>query len=323
MAATPRKAKTKAMLRQLLLYLSGADWAKTLVTRFWPARRVALRFVAGESLDDALTTTRQLNEQGLLVALDYLGENVTSADDTREVVTTYRTLIDRIQAEQLQAGVSLKLTHLGLDIGEELCVNNLRGILEKAHAHNVPVTIDMEGSAYTDRTLRLYRTMRDEYGFDNVGTVLQTMLRRSADDMRALMAEGARIRLCKGAYLEPPEIAYPDKADVDAAFIDIMREALQAPPPTYLEIATHDENIITQAVEFLHSDGQSDGAQLDRCEFQMLYGVRTSRQDELAAAGYRMRVYVPFGEAWYPYLMRRLAERPANVLLLARSLFSR
>jgi proline dehydrogenase len=306
------------MLRQLLLYLSGADWAKTLVTRFWPARRVALRFVAGESLDDALTTTHQLNQRGLLVTLDYLGENVTSADDTRDVVTTYRALIDRIQAEQLGAGVSLKLTHLGLDIGEELCINNLRAILEKAQAHSVPVTIDMEGSAYTDRTLRLYRTMRAEYGFDNVGTVLQSMLRRSAEDMRELMAEGARIRLCKGAYLEPPEIAYPDKADVDAAFVAIMREALQAPPPAYLEIATHDENIIAQALTFIQQDGRQD-----RCEFQMLYGVRSARQEELIAAGHRVRLYVPFGEAWYPYLMRRLAERPANVFFFARTLFSR
>jgi proline dehydrogenase len=226
----------------------------------------------------------------------------------------------RIAREKLQSSVSLKLTHMGLDISEELCVNNLRQILAVAKQNgDIPVTIDMESSHYTDVTLRIYRTMRDEYDFSGVGTAIQTNLRRSTKDMRELATEGARIRLVKGAYFEPPEIAYPNKADVDTAFRRIMDDFLAAPPPAYLEIATHDEQMIASAEVSIKQHGVSR----DRYEFQMLYGIRTSRQYELAAAGYKMRVYVPFGEAWYPYFMRRLAERPANLWFFVRSLFSR
>jgi proline dehydrogenase len=175
----------------------------------------------------------------------------------------------------------------------------------------------MESSAYTDRTLRLYRTMRDEYGFDNVGTVIQAYLYRSEEDMLQLASEGARIRLCKGAYLEPPDVAFPKKADVDANYVRLTEQFLQSPPPAYLDIATHDENMIRAAQEAIRKYDVAP----DRYEFQMLYGIRSARQLELAAAGYRMRVYVPFGSAWYPYFMRRLAERPANLWFFLRSLF--
>lgn len=307
------------MLRRLLLYLSAAAWARRMVTRFGLARAAARRFVAGETLDDALNATHRLNNRGLLVSLDYLGESVAHAEDTVEVVNTYRALIDRIQREAVGAGISLKLTHMGLDIDESLCVTNLRYILGDAKQYGIPVTIDMESSAYTEATLRIYRTMRDEYGFDNVGTVIQSYLYRSAQDMKELAAEGAHIRLCKGAYLEPPEIAYPAKADVDANYVRLMRDFLDAPPPAYLCIATHDEAMIQAAEAYILEKSISP----DRYEFQMLYGIRSSRQESLTKAGYKMRVYVPFGGAWYPYFMRRLAERPANLVFFVRSFFRR
>ncbi len=305
------------MLRQALLYLSTARWARRLVTGWGLARRVALRFVAGETMDDALRVIQSLNDKGLLVTLDYLGESVAKAEDTRDVVNTYVAVLGQIQVHRLQASVSLKLTHLGLDINEELCVNNLREILSAAQARDIPVTIDMESSAYTDRTLRLYRTMRDEYGFANVGTVIQAYLYRSEADMRQLAEEGARIRLCKGAYLEPPDIAFPKKTDVDANYVKLTEQYLQSPPPAYLDIATHDEHMIQAAQEAIRKHEVAP----DRYEFQMLYGIRSTRQAELVLAGYKMRVYVPFGSAWYPYFMRRLAERPANLGFFLRSLF--
>lgn len=303
------------MLRRALLYLAGAGWARGAVTKIGLARRVARRFIAGETLDDAAAVTRALNEQGLLVSLDYLGESVNSAADTRGVVETYRRLLARITDEGLKAGVSLKLTHLGLDISEELCLDNLRAILSDAQARDIPVTIDMESSAYTAVTLKLFRAVRAEFAI--VGTVIQAYLRRSADDMRQLAADGATIRLCKGAYLELPEIAFPDKAAVDANYVALLRDYLSAPPPATLQIATHDENMIRAGEDAVRDFKLS----ADRYEFQMLYGIRAARQAELAVEGYPVRVYVPFGEAWYPYFMRRLAERPANLWFFARSIF--
>lgn len=305
------------MLRLFLLYLSRAGWARGLITRWGVARRMARRFVAGETLDDALSASQALNQRGLLVTLDYLGESVARAEDTAAVVDMYRALLDRIQQRGLKASVSLKLTHLGLDISEELCQTNLRHILTTAKAHGIPVTIDMENTPYTDVTLRIYRTMRDEYDFSNVGTVIQSYLRRSEADMQALAAEGAHIRLVKGAYLEPAELAFPDKAEVDASFIRLLRDYL--PSSGYLCIASHDEQMIAAG----QSAAKAAALPPERFEFQMLYGIRTTRQEELAKAGYQMRVYVPFGEAWYPYFMRRLAERPANLWFFTKSFFSR
>lgn len=307
------------MLRRILLYLSESGWMRSIMAHFFLARRVALRFVAGETLEEAIKVTHALNSQGLAASLDFLGESVHSAKDTHAVAETYLILIDRIQQDNLNASVSLKLTHLGLDISEDLCINNLRTILTAAQRHNIPVTIDMEASDYTDVTLRVFRTMRHEYGFDNVGTVIQSSLRRSTEDMNQLATEGARIRLCKGAYLEPPEIAYPQKSDVDAHYVRLMDTFLQADAPAYLDIATHDENMISRAIEKINQY-QTPAEQY---EFQMLYGIRTARQLELIEAGYKMRVYVPFGDAWYPYFMRRLAERPANLWFFTRSLFRR
>ncbi len=304
------------MIRRFLLYLSAAAWARGIVTQMGLARRAARRFIAGETLDEAAAATRALNDQGLLVTLDYLGESVASAADTQAVVAAYRGLLARIAQDGLKASISLKLTHLGLDIDETLCFNNVRTILGDAQQHQVPVTIDMESSAYVDTTLRIYRALRDS-GFDDLGTVIQAYLYRSEADMQALAAEGATIRLVKGAYLEPPEVAFPAKADVDANYIALMRAYLDAPPPALLQIATHDEALIAAG----EAAARERKLPPDRYEFQMLYGIRSQRQTELAAAGYQVRIYVPFGEAWYPYFMRRLAERPANLWFFARSIF--
>ncbi len=305
------------MLRRFLLYLSAAGWSRNLVTHMGLARRVARRFIAGETIDEAVAVVKALNAQGLLVTLDYLGESVHQAEDTQNVVRTYRTMLERIESDGLKAGISLKLTHLGLDITEDLCVHNLRGIAEDAQARHIPVAIDMESSAYVDRTLHIYRMIHDKYELSNVGTVIQSYLYRSKDDMRHLAGEGASIRLVKGAYLEPENVASPQKAQVDSSYAEIMDIYLQAPPPAYLQIATHDETLI-KAGETIATDHHLTP---DRFEFQMLYGIRTARQLELAQAGYQVRIYVPFGEAWYPYFMRRLAERPANLWFFVRSIF--
>jgi proline dehydrogenase len=292
------------------------------MTHWGVARRVARRFVAGETLDEALQVTRDLNAKGMLVTLDFLGESVSSADDARAVMEAYRQMLTRIAEQKAQATVSLKLTHLGLDISEELCQTNLRHLLTAAQERGIGVTIDMESTHYTDTTLRIYRTMRDEYGFDNVGTVIQAYLFRSENDMRELAAEGAHIRLCKGAYLEPPSLAFPLKADVDANYVKLTRQYLSAASlgdgRPYLCLATHDENMIQVAEKIL----QETKVPASRYEFQMLYGIRSPRQEELAKQ-HKMRVYVPFGTAWYPYFMRRLAERPANVWFFVRSFFAR
>lgn len=305
------------MLRRILLYLSHAGWARRIVTGWGLARRVARRFVAGETLDEAIAVVHTLNQKGMGASLDFLGESVTHEEDTREVVAMYRQILARIHQESLDASVSLKLTHFGLDISEELCQANLREVLADAQQAGIPVTIDMENTPYTDTTLRIYRTMRDEYGFTNVGTVIQSYLRRSEQDMQELAAEGAHIRLCKGAYLEPPEHAFPAKADVDRSYVRITEQYLAAPSPAYLCVASHDENMIVAAENF----ARDHNIPRDRYEFQMLYGIRTARQEALAAEGYSMRVYVPFGAAWYPYFMRRLAERPANLWFFMRSMF--
>ncbi|KAB2904751.1 MAG: proline dehydrogenase [Anaerolineae bacterium] len=307
------------MLRQILLYLSRAGWARNVAVNWRLAQRVARRFVAGETLEDAVRVVRELNGRGILATLDCLGESVKNVEDTQVVVNAYQTTLNRIHTEKLQSSVSLKLTHLGLDISEDLCIANLRHILGTAKQNGIQLTIDMEDSSYTDTTLRIYRTLRDEYEFDNVGTVIQAYLRRSEADMQQLAAEGAHVRLCKGAYLEPPEVAFAHKSEVDANFIKLTRQFLSANGTSYLAIATHDEKMISAAEEFI----EQNQVPADRYEFQMLYGIRAERQADLAAKGFKMRVYVPFGEAWYPYFMRRLAERPANVWFFIRSIFQR
>ena len=309
------------MFRSFFLYLSASARARKMLMALPFATRVAGRFVAGETLDDAIRAIRTLNDKGILVTLDHLGENVHTESDANRAAQAYLDLLDRIAATGVNANASLKLTQLGLDVSEDLCIGNVRRILQRAQQHGNFVRIDMEGSPYTERTLRIFRTLREEYAFKNVGIVIQAYLYRSEQDVRALASEGANIRLCKGAYMEPPDIAFSQKADVDKNYVKLMQIYLDEPARAngaYVALATHDENMIVASEEFAAKQNLPNS----QVEFQMLYGVRSQRQEQLAAEGYGMRVYVPYGSEWYPYFMRRLAERPANVWFLVRHLFS-
>jgi proline dehydrogenase len=267
------------------------------------------RFVAGETMDDSIRALRALNERGLWANTTLLGEAIRDEGEARAVAEEYVVLVDRIAAEGLRANVALKLTHLGLDIEEELAYENLRRIVDRGSF----VRIDMEQSAYVDATLRIYRRLRDD-GLDNVGTVLQAYLYRTEDDLRSLLPLAPNLRLVKGAYLEPAAVAYPQKADVDAAYVRLLETMLLG--GGYTAIATHDEQIIEHAIRF----ADERRVPHDSFEFQMLYGVRPQLQLALAARGYKVLVATPYGPEWYPYLMRRLGERPANALFLVRNL---
>ncbi len=301
------------MLRALLLRLSESQRLAQWVMRNAASRRLAQRFVAGKSLEEAVAAARVLNRAGRMVSLDYLGESVASEAEARRAAETYRSIFDRIAAERLDANVSLKLTQLGLDMNASLCEELLENIVALAERYGNFVRIDMEGSAYTQRTIDLCKRMRAKS--PAVGTVLQSYLYRSEQDANDLIRIGCRIRLCKGAYQEPPEVAFPKKADVDANYVKLMK--LLLPSGIYHGIATHDPRMIAATEEFVASNGIAR----DQFEFQMLYGIRTDLQDKLNHQGYRLRVYVPFGQDWFPYFMRRLAERPANLMFFLRNLF--
>lgn len=295
------------MLRAGLLWLSEQPRISRFVRSNRLAGRLAARFVAGETVDRALAALRDLNAARISATLDLLGESVTRPEEARAARDTYLQLLDRIHAASADANVSVKLTQMGLDIDPALCVDNLRAILQRAREHGSFVRIDMEGSAYTQKTLDLFtRSVFPEFG-DTSGVVLQSYLRRTAEDVEAMILLGARVRLCKGAYKEAAAIAFPDKRDVDANYIACLERLLDR--GNHPAIATHDERIITHAKAYARGRGLDPS----RFEFQMLYGVRRDLQQELRRAGYRVRVYVPFGSHWYPYLMRRLAERPANI----------
>jgi proline dehydrogenase len=295
------------MLRASLLWLSEQPRVFHFVRRNGLARRFASRFVAGETVDTALAALTDLNRARISASLDLLGESITSADEARAARDTYLTLLDRIHAAGADANVSVKLTQMGLDLDEGLCVANVGAIIERARQHGSFVRIDMEGSAYTERTLRLYQEkFRPEFG-NASGVVLQSYLRRTSQDVDQMIELGVRVRLCKGAYQEPAEVAFPAKRDVDENYIACMERLLLR--GNYPGLATHDERIIAHAKTFAGAQGVEPG----RFEFQMLYGVRRDLQSQLRAEGYNVRVYVPFGAQWYPYLMRRLAERPANI----------
>ncbi|HEY6059596.1 MAG TPA: proline dehydrogenase family protein [Gemmatimonadales bacterium] len=303
------------MLRASLLWLSEQPRISRFVRRNRLAGRFAARFVAGETVDSALAALRDLNAANISATLDLLGESVGRPEEARAARDTYLQLLDRIHAASANANVSVKLTQMGLDIDEALCVDNLRTILQRAKQHGSFVRIDMEGSAYTQKTLDLFtRTVFPEFG-QTSGVVLQSYLRRTAADVEAMILLGARVRLCKGAYKEPATIAFPEKRDVDANYIACLERLLDQ--GTYPAIATHDERIITRARAY----ARGRGVDPSRFEFQMLHGVRRDLQQELQRAGYRVRVYVPFGSHWYPYLMRRLAERPANIGFMLGNIF--
>lgn len=302
------------MLRAGLQWLSEQPRIFRFVRANGVARRLASRFVAGETVDTAVEALRELNAAGISATLDLLGEAVRSVAEARAARDTYLQGLDRIKQVGADSNVSLKLTQMGLDIETQECVENVRAIASRARAHGSFVRIDMEGSAYTERTLDLFeRRFHPEFG-NTVGVVLQSYLRRTERDVATMIALGARVRLCKGAYQEPADVAFPSKQDVDANYVACMEQLLER--GNYPAIATHDERIITHAKTFVTSRGIAPA----RFEFQMLFGVRRDLQRALRREGYRVRVYVPFGDQWYSYLMRRLAERPANIAFLLSSL---
>ena len=301
-------------MRQGLLWLSERPGVFNFVRRNRVARKFASRFVAGETIDAAVGAARELGTRGISASLDLLGESVTHERDALAACEQYVEMLDRMAAAGVEVNVSVKLTQMGLDIGEELCARNLIRILERARQVNGFVRLDMEGSDYSQRTLDFFRRHLLERFGPHCGVVIQAMLRRSRTDLLDLIAIGARVRLCKGAYLEPPSVAFPEKAEVDRSYVELMELLLTQ--GNYPGIATHDPAILNHARQFV----QRNGIALDRFEFQMLYGVRRDLQQRLRRAGYRMRVYIPFGTQWYPYLMRRLAERPANIAFILGNL---
>jgi proline dehydrogenase len=279
------------------------------------SRRLSTRFVAGETLEEALAVARNLNAEGITVTLDHLGESVSTLTEAAEARDVYLRTLDAIHANGIQGNVSLKLTQFGLDLSAEQCLANVDRLVRRAAELDSFVRVDMESSAYTDRTLDLVHTLHARHGA--VGVVIQSYLYRSQADIEKLCGAKIRVRLCKGAYLEPAAVAFPRKGDVDRSYLDLTRYLLRN--GVYPAIATHDEAVIRQICRF----AADRRIPLDSFEFQMLYGIRRDVQRRLVAEGYRVRLYVPFGKAWYPYYMRRLAERPANVIFILRNLFRR
>ena len=301
------------MLRKTLLYLSNQPQIFRFVSSNGLAKKFARRFVAGERVEEALDAVAALNARGISASLDLLGESVTDEREAREAGKAYLVMLDRIHERNLDANVSVKLTAMGQDISEDLCAAIMQEILERARRYDTFVRLDMESSAYTERTLRFFEDRLYPNYPKNVGIVLQSMLRRTESDVRRANELRCRVRICKGAYLEPASVAYPDKADVDANYVRCMQ--LLMSEGNYPGIATHDEKIIAEAKRYAREKGISP----DRFEFQMLYGVRRDLQEQIVREGFRLRVYVPFGTQWYPYLMRRLAERPANIAFITGS----
>lgn len=299
-------------MRGAFLYLSRQPNVRRFLETSREARALTSRFIAGLTLEDGLRVARELDARGVMTSLDHLGENVTTEAEAIDAKQQYLTALHRIADARLPATISMKLTSLGLDVSEELGHANTDELVRTARDLGTAVECDMEDSSYTDRTLAIVREMHDKYV--SVRAVLQAYLYRTEADVADLNARGVPIRLCKGAYLEPPTIAWPQKQDVDRNYLKLMKVLLDQ--GTYPAIATHDENIMNQCIEHV----RSRNIPRERFEFQMLYGVRRKLQRQIVARGFRLRLYVPYGSAWYPYFMRRLAERPANVLFLAKSL---
>jgi proline dehydrogenase len=305
------------LLRAALISLSESRSLRGIAERSSIGQRVSARFVAGTQLEDALRVAKALNAAGMGVSVDNLGENVTTTEDASESAALYKQLLSEMAARRLNANVSLKLTHMGLDVDPEFAYDNVRALVAQAAASQPKnfVRVDMEGSAYTQRTLDLVRQLHSKpENRGCVGAVIQSYMRRSEADAAELVKEGIRIRLCKGAYKEPPEIAFQAKAEVDASYIRLMKTLLKS--GIYHGLATHDPNIIREAQAFVIREQ----IPRDSFEFQMLYGIRRDLQQALVRDGWRMRVYVPFGTEWYPYLIRRLAERPANLWFVAKNM---
>ena len=297
-----------AGLRRAILAAADDAHVRSFVRRH--GRKLgAGRFVPGETLDEAVVALRRLNDAGLLANTSLLGEGVRDPVQAEAVAAAYEVILDRLATERLGCNLAVKLTHLGLELGESFALENVERVVERAASHGNFVRIDMEQSAFVDATLRIYRTLR-ERGRDNVGVVLQSYLYRSERDLEELLPLRPNLRIVKGAYLEPPDVAYPRKADVDAAYVRLVEAAFAG--EGYTAVATHDERLIEHAVSL--------GRDRDRFELQLLYGVRPQLQLDLARRGNTVRIATPYGPEWYPYLMRRLGERPANLLFLVRNL---
>lgn len=317
------------MLRSFLIYLSKAEWMRKNVMGWGIARRVSQRFVAGESLEQAIEVVKKLNQKGMVATLDQLGEDTNTPEIARQTAKEIMGILDAINEAQVQSGISLKLNQIGLGLDEALTTENLTAILKRAQQFNIFVRVDMEDSPVVDVTLRILDKMLNEYQFDNVGIVFQSCLYRSEQDTKAYLDKGIRIRMVKGAYKEPPEVAFPKKADVDRSFDELVAHMLDASLsesapalsedgiwPPIPAIATHDEG----RIDFAKVYAEKINLPKEKLEFQMLYGIRRELQEDLVAEGYPVRVYVPFGTEWYPYFMRRLAERPANLIFFLGSL---
>lgn len=301
--------------RSALIYLSRQEGLKDFAARFRPFRKLTTRFVAGENIDEAIAAIRELNAEGCSASFDHLNESVSSPSEAEAEVKEYLTILDRIEATQINSNVSIKLTQFGLELDPELAYQNARRVVQDAARRGNFVRVDMEASAYTQATLDVFKRLRAEFELNDVGIVLQSYLRRTYADAQEMLKLPARIRICKGAYKEPPEVAFPDKKDVDENYVRVMQLLLSS--GTYHGIATHDPKMIDATVDY----AQKQGIGKEAFEFQMLYGIRRDLQRQLAKDGYNMRIYVPYGKHWYPYFMRRLAERPANIWFVLKNYF--
>jgi proline dehydrogenase len=303
------------LTRSALLYLSRKEGLKDFATRFRSFKKLTTRFIAGETIEEVIPYIRGINTEGLTASFDHLNEAVANPAEAEHEVAEYLRILARIEETGIDSNVSIKLTQFGLGLDPELAYKNARRVVEDAHRRGNFVRVDMEESVVTQATIDIFKRLRAEFGLNDVGIVLQSYLRRTFTDAQELIKLPARIRICKGAYNEPPEVAFPDKKDVDANYVRVMRLLLSS--GIYHGIATHDPKMIDATIDF----AAGEGIQKDKFEFQMLYGIRRDLQKQLARDGYNIRIYVPYGKHWYPYFMRRLAERPANIWFVMKNLF--
>lgn len=301
--------------RSALIYLSRHEGLKDFAANFSLFKRLTTRFVAGENIEEAVAAIREINAEGCSASFDHLNESVSSPEEADGEVKEYRRILARIDDTGINSNVSIKLTQFGLELDPDLAYRNARAVVEDGARRGNFVRVDMESSSVTQATLDIFKRLRDEFGLNDVGIVLQSYLRRTYEDAQQMLKIPARIRICKGAYNEPPEVAFPDKKDVDDNYVKVMQLLLSS--GVYHGIATHDPKMIDATINF----AQQQGIKKEAFEFQMLYGIRRDLQRQLAKDGYNMRVYVPYGKHWYPYFMRRLAERPANIWFVMKNFF--
>jgi len=304
-------------MKSFFIFLSKKKFLKNFIEKFPPSKKLVQRFISGESFEDALRVIKKLNSLNIMATVDYLGENVQNEDDAIKFSSYYVEILEKIKEENVNSNVSIKLTQMGLDIGEDFCYENVKKIVKKANEIKNFVRIDMESSLYTQRTIDIYKKLREEFP-KNVGIVLQAYLYRTEKDLIELFKDSfLNVRICKGAYKEPKTIAFPKKRDVDENFKKILKICFENIDRVYPAIATHDEKIIEWTIDYI----DENKIPKEKFEFQMLYGIRHDLQRKLSEEGYRVRVYIPFGKEWYPYFMRRLGERPANLLFILKNLF--